>query len=115
MLMKLVAIEEAKPGMVLAEHVTDRRGRLLIPAEARLSQRHVEALRMWGVTHLRIEGGQGESNDLAEIDEHTLAEITSEVDQHFLDVDIEHPLMVALRACVLDRRVIAWTRSGSST
>lgn len=113
--MTLVAIEEAKPGMVLAEHVTDRRGRLLIPAEACLSQRHVEALRMWGVTHLRIEGGNGEPHDVADIDEHTLAKLTAEVDRHFLHVDIEHPLIVALHQCVLDRRVFAWARSGSDS
>lgn len=106
--MGLVTIEHARPGMVLAAHVTDRRGRLLIPAEARLSERHVEALRMWGVTHLRIEDQREPSVVTEEIDEATLSEITSDVDEHFVNVDLSHPLIATLHECVVDRRTAAW-------
>ena len=95
--MALVTVDQAQPGMVLAEGVTDKRGRLLIPAGNELSERHVGALKMWGVTHLEIEGDGPEGDDLIDIDPEVLARAEHEVDEHLGKNNPEHPFIAALR------------------
>lgn len=111
--MDLVTIEQLRPGMVLATHATDRRGRLLIPAETQLSDRHVEALRHWGITHLHIEAGQLPTSVPAEMDAQTLSEITTATDDNFVNVDRGHPFIAALPECVVDRRATEWALTQS--
>jgi hypothetical protein len=51
-----ITVEEAKPGMVLAEPLADLEGRTLVGQGTRLSPIHISRLRKWGVSVLFVEG-----------------------------------------------------------
>lgn len=54
--MAQIAVDQVQAGMVLAAEVQDRRGRLLIPSGRELDSKHVQALKMWGITRVEIQG-----------------------------------------------------------
>lgn len=93
--------------MVLAAPVTDRRGRLLIPAEACLSDRHVQALQMWGVSHIEVAGdAQGEASP-GDMPPEEVERVRCEVDARFGNTDRGHPFIHALRECAVSRALQA--------
>jgi hypothetical protein len=51
----LINIEDAIPGMVLAEPVRDATGRLLVTRGAALSRRLQRQLRLWGIAVVAVE------------------------------------------------------------
>ena len=84
--MALIPVERAQVGMVLAEGVTDRRGRLLIPAGKEITERYLDSLPMWGVTHVEIEGEDtGSEDEVAEAAEPwAVSKAMEVVDDHFM-------------------------------
>ena len=54
--MAKISVDQVQAGMVLAAEVTDKRGRLLIPSGRALDEKHVQALKMWGIAQIEIEG-----------------------------------------------------------
>lgn len=103
--MAVVAVDKIQPGAVLAAEVHDCNGRLLIPSGKELSERHLDALRMWGVTHCEIEGDGPEEDETAQLDPEVLAEAGEVVDALFLhNADrADHPFLVQLRDASLLR------------
>ena len=96
-----ISVDQATAGMLLVSDVVDRLGRLLIPAGKELTEKHVGALKMWGVTHVEIEGQGPAADAMADIDEADLAIAESEVAERFANAGPEHPFLNALRrACV---------------
>jgi hypothetical protein len=102
----LIPVERAKVGMVLAMGVTDRRGRLLIPAGNDLSEKYLECLLMWGVTHVEVEGdGPGDQGENIEVAEPWAVSRAMEmVDKHFLLANRSHPVMKELSAICVQRK-----------
>lgn len=64
--MQVISIENIVPGMKTAEDVKDARGRVLIPAGADLEDKHIRALKMWGVLSVTVEGGDDKPAGAAE-------------------------------------------------
>lgn len=93
--MAYLTVDQVREGMTLGAPVTDRRGRLLIPAGKELSERHVEALRMWGVSHVEIEGDDPGAEDTG-IDPETQAEAERRVAERFGAAQGTHPFIDAL-------------------
>lgn len=54
--MGLVALDNLEVGMVLADDVKDRNGRMLLGAGAELTQKHLTIFRTWGVVEADIAG-----------------------------------------------------------
>lgn len=90
--------------MVLASDVLDRRGRLLIPAGKALSERHVSALRMWGVERLEIRGEHDSPEDTLPLDPQLLSQARAEVADLFRNAGDEHPFLEKLTALAVQRR-----------
>lgn len=103
--MAYVTVQNAQAGMVLAAEVTDRRGRLLIPAGKELSAKHVRALRMWGVSHVEVQGEPAACEPAAPLDPEARVQIEAELDQHFRNTDQSHPFIKELRRICAARRV----------
>ncbi len=101
--MAQIAAEAARPGMTLTAPVLDRRGRLLIPEGCEISERHVRALRTWGIDHIEIEGPDGQVAEPLDLDPETVELATAEVDRRMGANDPEHPLIVALHAHAVRR------------
>ena len=113
--MALVTADQVRPGMVVATEVTDRRGRLLIPAGNELSESHVQALRMWGVTHLEVEGDGFEDDSSVSDDPQVVAAAEQAVDAILKHNDPAHPFMGVLRKTAVKRQIEALSRGSAST
>ncbi|MEQ9570169.1 MAG: hypothetical protein RLN75_08270 [Longimicrobiales bacterium] len=101
-----IPIDQATPGMALAAPVKDRMGRLLIPAGAELSDRHVEALAAWGVDRIEIESGEAPEPEVAVSPEHE-ARAREELAPVFRHAGPDHPFTEALAELAVARRARA--------
>lgn len=104
--MAIVPLESLEIGMVLKSAVCDRSGRLLLPAEAELSDKHLKIFRTWGVTEADIVTdceNEVEDNSPAPIsgDPAVIAAAEEEVGRLFIHNDPQQPLIKELiRICV---------------
>ena len=112
--MALVTGDQVHPGMVVATEVTDRRGRLLIAAGRELSERHVQALRLWGVTHLEVEGDGFEDDPPVDEDPQVVAAAEQAVDEILKHNDPAHPFIAALRKTAVKRKAATFSRPSDS-
>jgi hypothetical protein len=101
--MGLIAVDRAEAGMVLHADVVDLRGRLLIPAGKELSEKHVAALPMWGVTHIEIAGPDPAVAAVQSIDPALLAEAEAHVADRFRNASGAHAFLEELRGVCVRR------------
>lgn len=113
--MALIPVEKAEVGMVLAEPVLDRRGRLLMPAGRELEGKHLEALPMWGISHVQVEGEGVPDDDklMEEMAPWAVAQAGEEIAHRFLHAGVGHPAMKALSAMAIKRRALELQREES--
>lgn len=104
--MAWITSDRAAPGMALASPVTDRMGRLLIPAGAELSARHVQALSAWGVEQIEIESEEA-PEPAVEISPEMEARARTESAEVFRHAGAHHPALEALRELAVARRARA--------
>ena len=104
--MAWVLVDQAKPGMALAAPVKDRMGRLLIPAGAELSERHVSALSAWGVEGIEIEADEAPEPEV-EISPEVEAAARAELQVVFHHAGSDHPFIAALLDLAVERRAHA--------
>ena len=92
-------IDSLDPGMMLAEDVRDRSGRLLLGAGDVLLDKHIKIFRTWGVTEVSVVGNYPDgiapqvSND---IDPNVLTEMEENLKPRVLHTDLDHPVMKEL-------------------
>lgn len=94
--MPLVSVDDAQAGMVLATDVTDRRGRLLIPAGRELDPKHLQALKMWGIPQVEVEGDDVGTDAAAALDPALLGKAREILADRLQNLPMEHPLVLAL-------------------
>jgi hypothetical protein len=92
----IVAVDDLKAGMILAESVHDSQGRLLVAQDAELTDRHLRAFQVWGILSVRIKGPEGEGPARAGISADLLAAAEAAMRPRFRHNDIEHPLIAEL-------------------
>jgi hypothetical protein len=111
----LIPVEKAEVGMVLEEGVSDRRGRLLMPAGRALEEKHLQALPMWGVTHILVEGVESdpEEEERRDLEPWAMAQAGEELSHVFLHADEQHPVIRALSALRIRRRALEIQREAS--
>ena len=113
--MALVTGDQMRSGMVVATGVTDRRGRLLIPAGSELNERHIQALRMWGVTHVEVEGDEFEDDSPVADDPRVAAAAEAAVDSILKHNDPTHPFIAVLRTTAVKLKAEALSRADESS
>ncbi len=107
--MALLKIEHVQAGMVLLDHVKDRRGRLLIPEGVVLEEGHLRSFRMWGINHVEVLGE--EPADAADQPEPWALEAAeAELADVFRHADLEHPFIDQLYQCATSRRAREHTK-----
>lgn len=103
--MGIINVEDIKPGMVLAEAVKDRRGRILLNVGNPITEKQLKILKMWGITEADIQDVEREevvAKAVAELDPSLLQEAGSRVQELFRHTDPEHPVVHELfRLCLL--------------
>jgi hypothetical protein len=109
--MAIFPIDNLEPGMTLKSAVSDRSGRLLLPAGVELTGKHLNIFRMWGVSEADIaaEGDDKDNNGAA--GDHTdnplmRAEAQLEVEQLFIRNDPLHQMISELMRICVSRRVL---------
>jgi hypothetical protein len=103
-----ITIENIETGMVLADDVHDRSGRLLLGAGAELTQKHLVIFRTWGVSEADIVGlGSDETADQlpADVDPHELADAEKALAPLFRHTDRQHPAIIELMRLAALRKV----------
>ncbi|HYC30770.1 MAG TPA: hypothetical protein VEB59_00700 [Gemmatimonadales bacterium] len=101
-----VSFEDLKPGMVLAADLREPGGRLLLPANTSLTDRHLRYFQMWGVERVEIVGDEPASS-APPPDPAAVAEAEAAAAAHFRHVDLSHPASAAVHRYCLDRRLRA--------
>ncbi|BCS54855.1 hypothetical protein [Geobacter sp. SVR] len=107
--MTVLRLESLNPGMVLSRDVCDRKGRVLLPAGAELTEKHLRIFQTWGVVEADITGDGGDDQDPApfadDIDQAALAEAGAAVERLFIHCDPELPVIKELKHACLLRKV----------
>ncbi len=93
-----VRIEELQLGMMPSVDVTDQNGRLLVPAGTSLTERHLRAFEMWGVTEIRVQASGSEPPEPAPapLTPEQLAHGAEAVRSQFALVNLDHPVLAEL-------------------
>jgi hypothetical protein len=104
--MNRVPIDQLQPGMSLEANVLDRNGRVLLRARTALTERHLRALKIWGVSEASVLGARQEearprSRDVS-VDPAAQAAAESALRERFRHADTAHPFVAELyRQCLL--------------
>ncbi len=99
----LLAVDDLHPGVPVVEDVYDQQGRLLMSAGTELTERHLRACQLWGITRVRVraEGLAEEAIPEGPTPEQ-LAAAELATQQRFRNTDPAHPLVMELfRLCVI--------------
>lgn len=107
-----VPSELAHEGMTLARDVLDGRGRLLIPAGKQLTERHVGALRSWGIAVIEVDGAGPEAKASDQHPPHVLARAEEEVAARFALTGEPSPFLHTLRSEAVARTARRIARAG---
>ncbi|HIJ95146.1 MAG TPA: hypothetical protein HPP94_05325 [Desulfuromonadales bacterium] len=100
--MAQISIDDLAAGMVLKSVVNDRNGRLLLPADTELSDKHLKIFRTWGVTSADIDGvdgaseGSSASNALCSNDPQEIEAVRALVARRYIHNDPLHPMIAEL-------------------
>lgn len=78
--------EELEIGMQVAEEIRDKRGRVLMPPGVLLEEKHLRALKMWGVESVAVLGdekAEAEQKAREQIDPEALERVRAQVNEMF--------------------------------
>ena len=107
--MAIITIDNLEPGMQLKSNVSDRSGRLLLPAGNELTEKHLRIFRTWGVIEADIAGDDtGETVHIfsgTDIDPAQLAEAEAVIAGLFVHNNPEHPAINELMRLCIERRI----------
>lgn len=89
-----VSLDDLKTGMKLATDLMDPGGRLLLPAETELTDRHLRYFQMWGVSDADIVGDDSAGSPGEELlsDPAIVAEAEARMKSLFRHADTTHPV-----------------------
>lgn len=96
--MPRIVLDQAVAGMVLDQPVTNANGRILIPSGIELAEKHIKALKMWGIPDVSVKGGDSAAlaDPTAALDPAVLARAQAEVAERFKFADTTQPVMAEI-------------------
>ena len=97
--MGVLHIQHIQPGMELAEDIVSFNGATLLKSGAVLTERHLKAFEMWGITEADIKGiddGDTEEMHPDGIHSEISQNIVSELDRLFQKSDLNYPITAEL-------------------
>jgi hypothetical protein len=101
-------LDQLRPGMVLAAHVLDRNGRVLLKSGLELTEKYLTILRQWGITEADIEGidrDEANTQEALELDPDLLAHADASYRKLFCHADLGHPFNQELMRISVHRMV----------
>ncbi len=114
--MGLLPLNALKPGMVLAEEVRDRNGRLLLDAGVALEERHLRIFKIWGVMEVPVAPGTVAEEDAEEgaLSPEMLAAARRYQRARFAHNDLEQDVVARLMEMCIEHTAARCTRQGIS-
>lgn len=107
--MVTVNIKDCKPDQVLLSDAIHHTGKVLLKAGTKITEKHLEIFRAWGLIRVEVEGDDSEVSDTANEKDHDLIEQAKEkLRDRFQHVDLKHPAMEEifhLAACYFSRKL----------
>ncbi len=97
--MGLLALDAIQPGMILANDVKDRNGRVLLSKGAEITDKHLRIFKMWGIHTVDVQGdGREEPPSMppSEVDPEILQRSEKRVAELFCHNDLSHPFIKEL-------------------
>lgn len=92
--MGYIAVDQLKPGMVLAEEVRDVNSRLLLPKGIEVETKHIRMFKMWGIGDVDVAGDQdGDTGEDSKSDPDQLEKVAMVAKDRFKFNDLSHPLI----------------------
>lgn len=102
-----IPVQSLKAGRILASDVKNSHGQLLVKKGAEITDRHIRALKSWGVVEVQLEGApedELEESPIEVFDPVALEKARVEVLQSMRHNSVEHPAIDELiRLCVRRR------------
>jgi len=107
-----VQIDQLTPGMVLAEDVKSKAGRLLMSQGMELTEKHLMIFRTWGIQEVAIASETDETQAVStlsssEITAEQLQKAMDEVRPIFSQVDLNHPVFEELLRLAAQKKVLS--------
>lgn len=104
--MKRISVDIISPGMVLAQDVTNREGRRLLPSDLTLTQKEIRILKMWGVPEVIVTDGAAERRiDEPERNPEELKKATRFLQGWFEKNNLRNPVIKTVYDICLDRYI----------
>ena len=90
------AVDEIKPGMILAKSVYNLQDLLLLEAGAKITEKNIRMVKSWGVTAVWVKGDSSDDNskDMGS-DAESREELEIELKEKFADV-LDNPVMLEI-------------------
>lgn len=105
--MKVVKVDEVKPGMILAKNAVDLRGRVLLVSGKGLTDKHIRIFQTWGVTEVTIQDDDNSGTKgkvLPDKDSPLFRKLEKEFSELFGFSDMRHPAIKELYKLSFMRR-----------
>lgn len=106
--MAKISVDQVQAGMVLVSEVTDKRGRLLIPAGRELDPKHVQALKMWGISQIEVEGEEPSGEGGPQVTPEALAQAEAVVSDRLRNLPAEHEFTRILAEALIPRVAVCF-------
>lgn len=108
--MAVLPIDKLSAGMQISEDVVSPQGMLICKAGQSISEKHLKAFKAWGVTEVRVHGGEaiseaGETSGAA-AERSSKSEIVEEASRLFSRTDMNDPVIAELFQLVTDRKLM---------
>ena len=106
--MGIINLEDIQVGMVLADDIKERSGRVLLTGGSEIREKHLRVFKMWGITEADIKDVEKEeiaAGIVAQLAPSLFRDVQSRVREHFCLADMEHPFINELFRLVTLRQV----------
>lgn len=106
--MKTVKLKSLLAGMVTANEIKDRMGRVLLASDHTITEKNLKTLKAWGVTEVNIQSSNASQKDAPKQEETVLKAspaMTKKHDNLFKYTDRRHPAIAELYNVCLARKI----------
>ena len=97
--MGILNINDIKAGMELAENIVNFNETIVLKAGSIMTERHLEALRMWGITEANVKGVEKDGLDeplQTALDPKVIARIDQDLRELFQKTDLSNPIITEI-------------------
>ncbi len=107
--MAILKIDKLTPGMVLAENIRSKTGRLLISQGVELTEQNLLVMRTWGIKEVQvtIENNDNSVEDCSPEATAKLEKALNGLRPLFRDIDLNHPAIKELLRLAAQKKVLS--------